>query len=209
MLPLLALPALVSGAGKVAQGVGNALADRKQQQYNKEQLNKLMELQKKGQLGLTGQERRTVHQGVFAPAAQAAMQARTRAEQLGAAGGQTGGADLSRLQQQQAQQGAMAQQQASQIVNAANLQKQQQQRQEIEQRLQAKSAMAKNDVNSIAEPIIDLAATGAGAYADVKTQQKLDDSATAQEEQLMADAEALGIPPEQFRLLRSLYAGQL
>ena len=166
MLPMMAIPGLVSAGVGLAQGIAGATSDRTQQQWNKKRLEELMKLQQQGQLGLSGNERRQLNAQTYQPAANAAAEARSRAEQLMAAGGQTSGADL--VASQKAQQGANAQarQQAAQIVNAANLQKQAQQKNELEARLAEKSRMAQRDVGMVGDAVQDALATAAQAGVD-------------------------------------------
>lgn len=164
--PLMALPMLAGAGSDVIGGILSATSDRAQQQHNKKRLNELLAMEKKNQFGLDPDERRNLNAQTYNPAANAAADARSRAEQLMSAGGATSGADLVASQKAQAGQNAQSRQQAAQIVNAANIQKKNEQKSELEARLAQKSEMAQRDINKAGVPITNALAAGTQAGVD-------------------------------------------
>jgi hypothetical protein len=151
----------ISAAAGAASGIAPTLANNQLQKRNREKLDELLAREKQGLLGLTPAQQRILDQRLQAPIAAAANEARTRAEQIQAAGGVTSGADLSRLRTEQsrqlaggAQAAAMQVAQADQAAKAAQLD-------EIEQRDRLKAQMKADDYAQILGAVSETAgATG-------------------------------------------------
>jgi len=188
------IPALVGATGNLITGIAGATSDRGMQKRNKQQLEELLLKEKTGGLGLSGQEERGIENSTLLPAQKAAAEARSRAEQLMAAGGQASPGDLQKNAQIQAAQMAQGRQQAAQAINAANLQKQQQQKAEIEARLAQKAEMAQRDIDMVGKPATDLAVQGATAATQMMAPG-------------LGGAPMAGFSPEQLEQLKSMLGG--
>lgn len=161
-MPLPLIVPLLAGAGalQVAGGIAQNAATRKYRKANEAQIDELAELERKGQLGLTPAEQRLLDQRLNAPVAAAAAEARSRAEQLGAAQEMTG-ADAARLREEQTRATARGAQEAALQVIAADEQKAAQQKAELEQRM---AVAAQQKADTVARTFGSAAeATAAGA----------------------------------------------
>ena len=138
-------------AGLTREGVGTALgalggvaqvgyglfAKNPAQRRNRQELERLLELERNGRLGLSGAEQRLMYQAATEPVRSYAAQQRQSYERMAATSGDQSGAELARLRQEQGRMTGRAAQDASLSIVAANEQKRQQQRQEIDQRTNA------------------------------------------------------------------------
>lgn len=143
------LSLLIGGGLGATQGVVSSFLNNAEQKRNREQLDELLAAEKSGKLGLTGAEQQRLSNELVSPIQSATTAMRTRAEQAQAAMGNTSGANLARLREEQTRAVSGAQQAAASQVQAADLAAQQRQRNELEQRLALKSAMRRDDVNAI------------------------------------------------------------
>jgi hypothetical protein len=200
-LPLL-VPLAISGGIAAAQAIGKNMptaADKR----NKQKLNELLELEKKRELGLTGQEMKVAEARTEMPMAQqlsAQMAAQNRAL---AAGGAGVGASLA-AGQQMADTGALARQQAISDIEALDLQKKQAQLQEIEDRTAAKAQRDMEKREAVLDAVGDVAQTGLGLYSQGITTQGPSFSKTKQESlspQLQKIIQALEANPELIELI--------
>ncbi len=142
---------LSAGLG-IAQGIAQYGSNDKMQGRNDKKLQHLVEMERKGNLGLTGNQQQLLDQKMMAPVATAAAQQRSRGEQMLASAGGLGGAsggDLSRLRQEQATTTSQAQQQAALEIAAQDEARKLQQKNEIEQRVAMQAAMKKDDWNAL------------------------------------------------------------
>ncbi|HEY6866245.1 MAG TPA: hypothetical protein VI792_03245 [Candidatus Eisenbacteria bacterium] len=154
-------------AGGLGAGIGSTFQNNKQQRYNNQQLDELLNRQAHGQLGLTPQQQDLYTHQMLTPIQATAQQMQNQqAQALAARGDTASGADLARLRTEQARTIAGAQQQAGQQLMAANEAAKLQQRNEIEQRLGEQAAMRRDDYNQILGGITQTAgAFGAAAGA--------------------------------------------
>jgi hypothetical protein len=143
------LSLLIAGGLGTTQGVISSFQNNAEQKRNREQLDELLAAEKSGKMGLTGAEQQQMSNELVSPIQSATTAMRTRAEQAQAAMGNTSGANLARLREEQTRAVSGAQQAAAGQVQAADLAAQQRQRNELEQRLALKSAMRRDDVNAI------------------------------------------------------------
>jgi hypothetical protein len=159
------IAAIAGATVAAAQGIGTAVSNNKGQARNRQQLDELMQMEERGELGLGSAEKGRLGQQLNAPLAQAAADGQQRAERIAAAAGDGAAAsDLSRLRTESARmRGAGAQEAALQIATMDEAKKQRQLN-EIEQRLAVRGATNRDDMNAVAEPMAQIA-MGAGQMA--------------------------------------------
>ena len=142
---------LSAGLG-IAQGIAQYGANDKLQLRNDRKLRKLVEMERNGNLGLTGNQKQLLDQRLMAPVATAAAQQRSRGEQMLASAGGLGGAsggDLSRMRQEQATTTSQAQQQAALEIADRDEARKLQQKNEEEQRAAMRASMKMDDWNAL------------------------------------------------------------
>lgn len=139
-LPLLAIGAAAAGAAGLGQAVYSAAAGNPAQRRNRQQLERLLEQERAGNLGLSATRQRLMYQQQTDPVRNYAMQQRQNYERVAAATGDQSGGDLARLRQEQGRMIGRASQDAALNVAAADEQRRQQQRAEIDQRTAARTA---------------------------------------------------------------------
>lgn len=149
----------ISAAAGAAGGIAPTLANNQLQKRNREKLDELLQREKQGKLGLTPAQQRILDQRLQSPVAAAAAEARSRAEQIQAAGGVQSGADLSRLRTEQTRQVATGAQQAALQVAMADEAARASQLDEIEQRSQMKAQMKADDIAQILGAVSQTAGT--------------------------------------------------
>lgn len=148
-LPLLALGAAAAGAAGLGQAIYGAVAPNPAARRNREQLDRLLELERKGQLGLSGTEQRLLYQQQADPVRNYAAQQRANYERVAAASGDQSGAELARLRQEQGRMVGRASQDAALNTAAANEARRQQQLREIDQRTAARTAYGQQRASTV------------------------------------------------------------
>lgn len=166
--PFLA-PLLVSGASALGSAAARAIptsADRE----NRRRLEELLELERGGDLGLTGQERQVAEQrSQDALAAQASQQADITRQMLAGQQAQGGVGAALAAQQGQGEQLARATQDAIGQMEALDLEKKQLQRQEIEDRQARRGALQARNVEAFSSAITDLVDAGVAQHSHLLT----------------------------------------
>lgn len=153
--------------GGVAQVGYGLLSKNPAQKRNRQELDRLLQLEKTGRLGLSGAEQRLMYQAATDPVRSYASQQRQQYERMAAASGDQSGAELARLRQEQGRMTGRAAQDANLSVVAANEQRRQQQRQEIDQRTNAAARYSADRAQQVFSGIGQMA----GAYGE-KTGEK-------------------------------------
>lgn len=115
--------AAAAGIAAATAAITAAVRARKSalEKKHEEELDKLLQKQRTTGLGLTPQEQRLREQQLIAPVQQAAEAGRARGEAIGAATGQTSGADISRLRQEQARVIGTGAQRAQQAITTEDI----------------------------------------------------------------------------------------
>ena len=129
----------IAATGGLAQTIYALAAPNPAAKRNRQQLERLLALERQGKLGLSGTQERLMYQRQMDPVRNYAMQQRQNYERMAAASGDQSGAQLARLRQEQGRMVGGAAQSAGLNVAAANEQRRQEQKQEIEARVQAKT----------------------------------------------------------------------
>lgn len=132
----------IAALGGLAQTVYSIAAPNPAAKRNRQQLERLLALEREGKLGLSGTQQRLMYQAQTDPVRAYAAQQRQQYERMAAASGDQSGAELARLRQEQGRMVGGAAQNAGLNVAAANEQRRQEQRQEIDQRTMAKQQFA-------------------------------------------------------------------
>lgn len=151
------LALLISGGLAAGQGIAGSFQNNTAQKHNREELDDLLDREKRGALGLTPGQQQQAENALLSPVQRGAEQMQSRQEQVMAANPSTSGAALSRLRTETGRTVAGAQQDAAAQLLAANNAAIQQQRNEIESRMAAKAAYNRDDVNGILGGIAQLA----------------------------------------------------
>ena len=197
------LPLAISGGLAGAEAISSMVptaADRR----NKQKLDELLELERKRQLGLTGQEQRVAEARTEMPLAQqtsAQMAAQNRAL---AAGGANVGAALA-AGQQMADTGALARQKAISDIEALDLQKKQAQLQEIEQRTAIRAQRNMEQRQAMLGALGDVAQAGLAAESQRLTTQGPKVPKMTEDEQLLFDF--LTKNPDMYNEIKKKYEG--
>lgn len=154
---------LIAGGAGAAQAI-SPLVKTKAEKRNEQELERLLDLQARGQLGLSAKEQQLRQQQYVSPVKSAAMQAQERAEAVAAGAGQASAADLSRLRTETTREIAEGAQQAQMRMLEEDVQRQAQQRAEIEQRMAAEEARGLERRRGVLEGVGQIAGA-AGALA--------------------------------------------
>lgn len=174
----LTIGALISAGVGAASGIGRAIgrgrATRDLRQRNEQELGKLQQLERTGQLGLTQTQRNDLNTALVSPMQQAAATSRERAERIGASASEAGfGArEAAQLRQEQSRQTGEAEQQARATISQIDQQTAEQQRQEIESRLHAQTLEQLNQLEANMQAM-DSLAQAAGPLAGAVSQQQI------------------------------------
>jgi len=147
-LPLLAIGAAAAGAAGLGQGVYGLVHKTEAEKRNRAQLEKLLELERGGRLGMSGAEQRLLYQQQHDPVRNYARQQRERYERYAAATGDQSGSELARLRQEQGRMVGQGATTAALNVAGADEARRQAQRQEIEGRTQAATQFKQDRVGA-------------------------------------------------------------
>lgn len=163
------VPIGLLAAGGIAAGAGAAQAitgGRKSEfdKRNEAQLDRLLQLQNQGRLGLTPQERAVREQQLVTPVQRAATETRQRSEAAQAAAGSLTGSDLSRLRTEATRAVGEGAQNAALTLQQEDIRKEQAQRAELAQR-DTLAEQRRLDRRAAVFSGISQAAGGAGAIA--------------------------------------------
>lgn len=139
-IPLLGALAIGAAGAGLAQGTASVVQTGKQKKQNKRRIDELVEMRNGGRFALTDSEQSALEANMMGGSRRAAAQARSRGEQLlaaGAAGGTATGGDFARLRQEQAEVVGRGSQETAQAVRQADNER----RRELEAELAGREAL--------------------------------------------------------------------
>lgn len=166
----------VGGLGLLGQ-VGLSFEDTEQDTKNKSELGKLEGLEKRGKLGLTGEERSTYERGLLNPVkAMGAEQGRRDEARLASGSAGKSAADVVRVQRESDRRLDEAGLQAAQKIEQAHLQRKADQRQEMEERRSYESGRETQRLNLISETIPGILANVGKVAAGIALPAKMTDA---------------------------------
>lgn len=168
-----------AGVGALGLAGQEALSfkDTAQDTKNKSELGKLEGLEKRGKLGLTGEERSTYERGLLNPVkAMGAEQGRRDEARLASGSAGKSAADVVRVQRESNRRLDDAGLQAAQKIEQAHLQRKADQRQEMEERRSYESGRETQRLNLISETIPGILANVGKVAAGVALPAKMTDA---------------------------------
>lgn len=169
---------------------------------NKEELERLLEMEKRNKLGLTEQERGAVREAAVLPAKQQAAETRRQSAAMQATMGNRSAGDVAQLRSAEQQQAAGAEQEARQRVAELDIARVAEQRREIEQRLLSKEAR-RRDTEAGVFGALSQAAMAGGQAAALQGVGLLD-KPLPDTSQVRAQLEELGFQGEALDLVEEL-----
>ena len=168
-----------AGVGALGLAGQEALSfvDTAQDTKNKSELGKLEGLEKRGKLGLTGEERATYERGLLNPVkAMGAEQGRRDEARLASGSAGKSAADVVRVQRESNRRLDDAGLQAAQKIEQAHLQRKADQRQEMEERRSYESGRETQRLNLISETIPGILANVGKVAAGIALPAKMTDA---------------------------------
>lgn len=171
--------AAIGAVGSAAQ-LGTSLIDTQQDTRNKQELGRLKALEKRGKLGLTGEERSTYERGLLNPVKAIAADMNARQQAVAAAGPRRDAASVVRDEREAARRLDQAAADAAQKIEAAHIARKAEQRKELEERTSYESGRETQRLNYVAQSIPGLLANVGKAAAGIALPAQVTDAQIVQ-----------------------------